>query len=76
VQGHDQHMILNIGYLLEALEALDTAQVALEMTESSRPVALKPIGPEEYVYIMMPIRSQQPASASAQENRSEMVPVS
>ncbi len=82
VQGRDQHMILNIEYLLEALEALDTAQVALEMSESNHPVALKPIGPGEYVYIMMPISSQQPASASAsastsaQENRSETVPVS
>ncbi|GCE15075.1 DNA polymerase III subunit beta [Tengunoibacter tsumagoiensis] len=59
VQGPDQEITLHARYLLEVLEVLTTAQVALEVTDGNRPAVLRPIGPEEYVYVMMPIKKKE-----------------
>ncbi len=76
VQGPDQEIHLNVKYLLEVLDALDTPKVALEVTASNSPVVLKSIGPGEYVYVMMPIKSNQPSTqqTSAQERRGTEIP--
>jgi DNA polymerase-3 subunit beta len=77
VQGPDQEITLHAKYLLDALDALDTPKVALEVTTSNRPAVLRPIGPGEYVYVMMPITDQStPHQAQAQVRRGAEVPVS
>jgi DNA polymerase-3 subunit beta len=62
VQGPDQEIYLNAKYLSEVLDVLDTPKVALEVTASNRPAVLKPIGPGEYVYVMMPMTNNLPGT--------------
>ncbi|BCL83637.1 DNA polymerase III subunit beta [Ktedonobacteria bacterium brp13] len=72
VQGPDQEIYLHAHYLLEVLAALDTSEVALELTDCNRPAIIKPIGPGEYVYMMMPITGDQPSpSRAAASQRSD-----
>lgn len=77
VQGPDQEVFLRATYLSEILAAMETPQVALEMTASHRPVAIKPLGPTGVIYVMTPLHTEQPSptSASAPQSRTGAVPV-
>jgi DNA polymerase-3 subunit beta len=45
------------GHLRDALEALDTSQVGLEITGPSSPGVLKPVGENNsYLYVIMPMQ--------------------
>lgn len=77
VQGPDQEINLNAKYLLDVLDAIDTSKVALEVTASNRPAVIRPIGPGEYAYVMMPIKGDLPNTHQApiQERSVAEVPV-
>lgn len=56
VEGPDQEIIFNVKYLSDVLGVLTTPEVALEVTSSARPGALKPVGSnQDYTYIIMPM---------------------
>ncbi len=55
VHGEGGQIALNVKYLAEALNAMKTAQVALEMQTPQSPGVLKPVGQEGYVHIVMPM---------------------
>jgi len=58
VEGDAVETILNGRYLLEGLAATPGERIAIELTGSAAPVALKPIEAQrdEYLYIIMPIK--------------------
>lgn len=47
---------LNVSYLANALEAIASAQVALEIQGERRPVVIRPVGEEELVCVIMPMQ--------------------
>ena len=46
----------NSVYLMDVLEAIDTEQVVIEITDELSPALIKPMGEQEYVSVIMPMR--------------------
>jgi len=57
VEGDGVAIAFNARYLLEALQNLDAEQLALEFTGPLSPGVLKPVGDDEYVHVIMPVRT-------------------
>lgn len=55
VQGEGGQIALNVKYLADALAAIKTAQVAIEMQTAQNPGVFKPVGQEGYIHIIMPM---------------------
>ena len=55
--GQKNSIIFNYRYLLECLNNLDDEKVTLKIINSSSPAAIVPVGREDYLYIVMPIKS-------------------
>jgi DNA polymerase III subunit beta len=55
VDGPEQEIIFNVKYLSDVLAVLDTPEVALEVTSAARPGVIKPVGPADYTYVIMPM---------------------
>jgi DNA polymerase III subunit beta len=55
VHGEGGQIALNVKYLAEALNAIKTAQIALETQTAQNPGVFKPIGAEGYIHIVMPM---------------------
>jgi DNA polymerase-3 subunit beta len=70
VQGPDLSLQVNDIYLAEALALVPTPRVTLELSEARRPITLRPVGPLDYVSIIMPLILQATPPASAQETAS------
>ncbi|MBC7239074.1 MAG: DNA polymerase III subunit beta, partial [Chloroflexi bacterium] len=45
----------NVRYLLDVLDVIDTAQVALETRDPTSPGVIKPVGGPDFVHIIMPM---------------------
>lgn len=59
VEGTESiEIAFNARYLLDALEAIDTQQVALEVTMPTSPATLKPVGRDDQLYVVMPMQVQ------------------
>lgn len=56
VEGEAMTTILNARYLLEGLAAISGERIAIEMTNGSAPVVLRPAEGEGYLYVIMPIK--------------------
>jgi DNA polymerase-3 subunit beta len=57
VEGNEIQIAFNGRYLRDALEAIDTEQVGLELTGPTSPGVLKPIGePHTYLHVIMPMQ--------------------
>ncbi len=57
VEGGDSQIAFNGRYLRDALEAIDAAQVGLEITGPSSPGVIKPVGEREgYLHVIMPMQ--------------------
>lgn len=56
VQGDDVQIAFNGRYLRDALEAIDSQQVALQISGPSSPGVIKPVGdPDGYLHVIMPM---------------------
>jgi len=55
VDGQPIEIAFNVRYLLDALEVIDTAQVALETRNPTSPGVIKPVGGPDFVHIIMPM---------------------
>ena len=55
VNGGDIEIGFNVKYLIDALAAIDTPQVAIETTQSQRPAVLRAIGDESFMHLIMPM---------------------
>jgi len=55
VEGEEAKIAFNVKYLGDALNVVHQAQVALEVTTSSSPGVIRPIGVDNYVHVIMPM---------------------
>jgi DNA polymerase-3 subunit beta len=55
VEGDESMIAFNSKYLSEVLDVLRDGKVALEITSSSSPGVLKPVGTDGYVHVVMPM---------------------
>ena len=55
IDGPEQEITFNVRYLADVLAIVDTPEVALEVTSAARPGAIRPVGSEDYTYIIMPM---------------------
>ncbi len=55
VEGEEAKIAFNSKYLIDVLNILEQEQVALETTSSSSPGVFRPIGAENYLYVVMPM---------------------
>jgi DNA polymerase-3 subunit beta len=55
VEGEATKIAINSKYLMDVLTILEQEQVALETTSPSSPGVFRPIGTENYVYVVMPM---------------------
>ncbi|MCD6567404.1 MAG: DNA polymerase III subunit beta [Dehalococcoidia bacterium] len=55
VDGEEAKIAFNVRYLSDVLSAIPQAQVAIEITNSSSPGIIRPIGTDNYVHVIMPM---------------------
>jgi DNA polymerase III subunit beta len=54
--GEPLEIAFNPQFLIEGIESVDTDEVALQLTSPLRPGLLRPLGREDFSYLVMPIR--------------------
>ena len=57
VEGPDQKITIDAGYLLDVLKIIDDKEVRLELIGPLNPFTLKKVDNENYIYLIMPVRS-------------------
>jgi len=55
VEGQELEIAFNVKFLQDALEAISTRDVVIETNAHNMPAAIRPIGEEDYLYILMPM---------------------
>jgi DNA polymerase-3 subunit beta len=74
VEGPDQEIDLHVKYLADVLTVMNTPQIALSVTNKQHPAVIKPIGGDDYTFVLMPVnfghaqapsRRMEPASAAS-----------
>ncbi len=55
VEGEPIEIAFNVKYLIDALTAINTPQVALDTTSSASPGTLRPVGEDNFVHVIMPM---------------------
>jgi DNA polymerase III subunit beta len=58
VDGPEVSILFNIKYLSEVLGVISTPEVILELNTSQQPGVIKPMGNDDYVYVIMPLYSR------------------
>ena len=56
VNGDDLHIAFNARYVLDALAAVDSDQVQLSFNGPLSPGVIRPVGTDDYLCIIMPVR--------------------
>ena len=56
IEGENIKIAFNTRFLLDALVASDSSSVTMEFSGSLSPTVIKPVGEEELIFIVMPIR--------------------
>lgn len=57
VEGQAGFLILNYRYILDCLQAVDAPSVVFKVTNDSAPSLIIPEGKDDYLYLVMPIKS-------------------
>ena len=60
---------LNVGYLMQALGAVKTPNVALETNDETSPVVIRPVGDDHLLQVLMPMTLDQTTSEAQGEER-------
>lgn len=55
VDGPELQLIFNVKYLADVLSTISTPEVALEASSATKPGVLKPVGPNDHTYVIMPM---------------------
>lgn len=55
IEGQAMEIAFNGRYLIDILNVIDSAQVALETSTSSSPGVFRPVGDEDFVHVIMPM---------------------
>ncbi len=56
VEGIDNTIVFNSRYVLDGLTSMESDEVTFSMTNSASPGVLQPVGNEQHLYIIMPIK--------------------
>jgi len=56
LEGERPEIAFNARYLLDALDAIKSEEVVLELSQPLSPGTLKPVGDEDYLYVIMPMQ--------------------
>ena len=56
LEGEKPEIAFNARYLLDALDAVDEDQVVLELSQPLAPGTMKPVGSDDYLYVIMPMQ--------------------
>ncbi len=56
MEGVENVIVFNYHYILDGLINIPQEKVLLELTNSANPAVLKPVGKDDYLYLIMPIR--------------------
>lgn len=59
VEGAALQIALNVEYVIDAMSAVGTEQVAMEMTTSNSPVVFRPVGADDWFGVVMPMHLSQ-----------------
>jgi DNA polymerase-3 subunit beta len=55
IEGEGLTIAFNVRFLMDVLSVMDSAQVVLETTSSTRPGLLRPVGSDEFLHVIMPM---------------------
>jgi DNA polymerase-3 subunit beta len=55
VDGPELQIIFNVKYLADVLTVVGTPEVALEANAATKPGVIKPVGADDYTYVIMPM---------------------
>lgn len=55
IEGEPIEIAFNIKYILDALNVITTPNVALETSTATSPGVIRPVGRDDYVYVVMPM---------------------
>lgn len=55
IEGPAMEIAFNGRYLIDILNVIDSAQVALETSTPSSPGVFRPLGDEDFVHVIMPM---------------------
>jgi DNA polymerase-3 subunit beta len=55
IEGEGLTIAFNVRFLMDVLSVMDSAQVVLETTASTRPGLLRPVGSDEFLHVIMPM---------------------
>jgi DNA polymerase-3 subunit beta len=55
VHGEGNKIALNVRFLQEAINAIKTAQIAIETQTEQQPAVFRPVGVDGYIHIVMPM---------------------
>ncbi len=55
VDGPELQIIFNVKYLADVLTVIGTPEVALEANAATKPGVVKPVGADDYTYVIMPM---------------------
>lgn len=55
VDGAEMQIIFNVKYLSDVLSVVGTPEVALEATAPTKPGVIRPVGSNDYTYVIMPM---------------------
>jgi len=55
VDGPELQIIFNVKYLADVLNTISTQEVALEASSATKPGVLRPVGPNDCTYVIMPM---------------------
>ncbi len=56
LEGDQAEIAFNARYLLDMLEAVDTAEVVMQLSGPLNPGLMKPAGRDDYTYVLMPMQ--------------------
>ncbi len=74
ISGPALSVQLNHTYLTDALSAITTPQVVLEMRSERHPVTIRPVGPLDLCHVIMPLTRQDMADPSTPSSASRTTP--
>ena len=55
VDGAELQIIFNVKYLADVLTVIGTPEVALEANATTKPGVIRPVGADDYTYVIMPM---------------------
>lgn len=55
IEGEAVEIAFNVKYLMDVLNIIDTPNVAIETAASTSPGVIRPVGRDDYVYVVMPM---------------------